>query len=490
MVRSRPDNRCRNPSLNGYSKRSRALRGSAFPPRLFRPKIVLNKKPPLLAEVGVFSYAWYNLGYPALKRQLINKSVKNDPQKNGMKNYPSNKYSIAVFVIFSLLGHLLVMYILALTVPLSFRTPVQPFSAEFVTHNSTFKTPSIKAGKTGQASTEPSRKTPHLNEKKRTSEKTANSAGSPKNFTRPQEHDSVHEPASKPSLTPGDQVLSASSQGTQVNSGPDDSTRNNDTSSHIPLAIDNERGKGPVRNAGEFLATKKEKLTYRISLLKIPVGTAVMEAANNNGELRITIKITSNAVFSAVYPVDDLVETRMIKGNYLLTRVRQSEGSYRGDFGFTLMLREHKAFWVDRLANRYNYQPLPVDDVMDAVSGFYFLRNRDLKVGKSVELHLFDSNEYSPTTIEVLRRERVSLPGGDEVDALVLHPLFKTAGFFRRTGDIMIWLTDDQFRVPVRLETFISLGKVTAELIAAESAPEEYVTEKKVPVNLPDKSNR
>jgi hypothetical protein len=194
-----------------------------------------------------------------------------------------------------------------------------------------------------------------------------------------------------------------------------------------------------------------------------------MEAINNDGELRISVKITSNAVLSAIYPVDDLVETRMIKGNYLLTRVRQKEGSYRGDFGFTLFLREHKAFWVDRLANRYDYQPLPGDDVMDAVTGFYFLRNQELEVGKGVLLHLFDSNEYSPTTVEVLRRERIDLPGSREVDTLVLHPLFKTAGFFRRTSDIMIWLSDDQFRVPVRMETFITLGKVTAELIAAEA---------------------
>ncbi|MRR56154.1 MAG: DUF3108 domain-containing protein [Deltaproteobacteria bacterium] len=286
-------------------------------------------------------------------------------------------------------------------------------------------------------------------------------------------------------MTPGDQNPTASRETLEI-SEPDNGKRINYSYSHIPLAIDYERYKGPVRDTEEFIVTKKEKLTYRISLLKIPVGTAVMEATNSNGEFRVSITISSNTVFSAVYPVDDRVETRMIKGNYLLTRVRQSEGNYRSDFGFTLMLREHKAFWVDRLANSYNYVPLPVDDVMDAVSGFYFLRNRILEVGNSVELHLFDSNEYSPTTVEVLRKDRISLPGGDEVDALVLHPLFKTAGFFRRTGDIMIWLTDDQFHVPVRLETFISLGKVTAELIAVESEEEENVTEKNVPGFSPD----
>ena len=198
-----------------------------------------------------------------------------------------------------------------------------------------------------------------------------------------------------------------------------------------------------------------------------------MEASNKDGELRITTRITSNAVFSAIYPVDDLIETRMIKGNYLLTRVRQSEGSYRGDFGFTLMLREHQAFWVDRLTNRDNYQPLPVDDVMDAVSGFYFLRNRDLEVGKSELLHLFDSNEYSPTsggsaapgTYRPARRQGGEHPGSST------HSL-KPRRFFRRTGDIMIWLSDDKFRVPVRVETFITLGKVTAELVSAESEQE------------------
>jgi len=408
-----------------------------------------------------------------------------------MKNYPNKKYPIALFVLVSLLAHLVVIYVLVPDGPLTFSAPVQPLSAILVTFNSAGAPPAFKAGKTGPITTTLYRqRTPHLRERGIKSEKLAQGVGAPQNFPQPQEHAIVHEPASVPPLPPDEQNASVNSGEDQKIAGPEDGSRKNFVHSHIPLAIDYERYKGPVRVAEEFLATKKEKQTYQISLLKIPVGTAVMEASNNNGELRITIRITSNSVFSAVYPVNDLVETRMIKGNYLLTRVRQSEGNYRGDFGFTLMLREHKAFWVDRLANRYNYQPMPVDDVMDAVSGFYFLRNRDLEVDNSVELHLFDSNEYSPTTVEVLRRERINLPGGNEVDALVLHPLFKTAGFFRRTGDIMIWLTDDKFRVPVRLETFITLGKVTAELISAESEQEENVKEKNVPGNLPDKSDR
>jgi len=399
----------------------------------------------------------------------------------GMKKYLNKNCSVALFIVLSLVAHLFVMYLLVLTGPLSFSAPVQPLSAVFVTLKSAVATPAFKTEKAEQVSTTPQQKTPRSSAKEQKSEKSTSETGSPQNFAQPREQRLAQEPASIPTLISGEQNPLATSRETQEISGPDAGNRKIPSDNHIPLAIDYERYKGPVRDTGEFLATNKETLTYRISALKIPVGTAVMEATNNNGELRITIRITSNAVLSTVYPVDDLVETRMIKGNYLLTRVRQSEGNYRGDFGFTLMLREHKAFWVDRLANSYNYVPLPVDDVMDAVSGFYFLRNSKFEVGNSVELHLFDSNEYSPTMVEVLRRERIALPGGNEIDALVLHPLFKTAGFFRRTGDILIWLSDDKFRVPVRLETFISLGKVTAELIAAESEQEMNVPEKNLP---------
>ncbi len=227
-----------------------------------------------------------------------------------------------------------------------------------------------------------------------------------------------------------------------------------------------------IRRGDEFVPLAREKLTYRIILYGVPVGTAVMDATNRNGEVRISTRITSNPFISGIYPVDVSVDTRLIKGNYLLTRIRQHEGEFTGDSGFTLMLREKNAFWVDRLHNRYANHPLPRDDVMDLVSGFYYLRSQPLAVGKQVLLHLFDSKEYAATSVDILRREQLHLRGFREVDTLVVHPLLKTAGFFRRTGDILIWLTDDLYRVPVRMETSIALGRVTAELVSAEGERE------------------
>jgi hypothetical protein len=225
----------------------------------------------------------------------------------------------------------------------------------------------------------------------------------------------------------------------------------------------------PLRKARDFLATDRERLTYRISMMGIPVGSAELEAGQENGEVRITLRIQSNAAISELYPVDDRVETRHIGGNFILCRIRQREGSFRGDRGFTLFLRDKSVFWIDRLKNLSITEPLPNSAVVDVLSGLYYLRNQTLEVRKPVILQLFDSNHYAATPVEVVRRERLKLPGLREVDTLLIQPHLRTDGIFRRTGNILVWLTDDRNKVPVKVETLIPLGKVTAELVSAES---------------------
>ena len=225
----------------------------------------------------------------------------------------------------------------------------------------------------------------------------------------------------------------------------------------------------PIRSADEFLASDRETLSYRISMLGIPVGTGELSATQEKSEVRINLSIRSNAAISRLYPVDDWVETRLIGGDFILGRIRQQEGSFRGDRGFTLFLRDKKVFWIDRLKNRSLLESLPNGEVVDILSGLYYLRRQPLEVGKSVTLQLFDSNRYAPTTVAVLRKERLTLPGMREVDTLLVQPQLKTEGIFQRTGDILVWLTDDENKAPVKVETRISLGKVTAELVSART---------------------
>jgi hypothetical protein len=223
-----------------------------------------------------------------------------------------------------------------------------------------------------------------------------------------------------------------------------------------------------LRTAAEFTTTQREQLNYRISLMGMPVGIAELEAKNVKGEINISLKVKSTPAISAVYPVDDLIETRHIAGNFIITKIRQQEGSFKSHRGFTLFLRDKSVFWMDLLRNRTSRETIPNSEVLDLMSAFYYLRNRPLRVGTIEELHVYDSDTYTRVPVEVLRREETALPAFRHANTIVIKPFLKTDGIFKRTGEVTIWLTDDEYHVPVRLETSIPLGKITAELVSSQ----------------------
>lgn len=224
----------------------------------------------------------------------------------------------------------------------------------------------------------------------------------------------------------------------------------------------------PLRTAGEFLSSDSEKIHYRISLLGVPVGSAELEAKKENNEVRISLRVSSNSVIASIYPVDDLIVTRHIGGNFILSTIRQQEGAFKSDRGFTIFLRDKNVFWIDRLTNRSVRESIPNSNVVDLLSGFYYLRNRPLMVGSTETLQIYDSDRYTELPVDILRREKIILPGLRQVDTLVIQPKLTTEGIFRRTGEVLIWVTDDKFRVPVKFVTSIALGQVTAELVSSD----------------------
>jgi len=229
----------------------------------------------------------------------------------------------------------------------------------------------------------------------------------------------------------------------------------------------------PRLRAGDFMTAQHEKLSYLISLHGLPVGSAELEAQHEKGVTTITLRVRSNELISGMFPVDDLVETRHIDGLFIMTRIRQQEGSFRSDEMFTINLGKKRVSWVDFVGNRSLKMAVPTEDVLDTLSGIYYLRNLPLQVGSTETLHIYDSETYAEVPVEILRREELRLPNLTTVATLVVRPLQNTAGIFRRTGEILIWMTDDDHRVPVRIVTSVALGQVTAELVAAESKPSE-----------------
>jgi hypothetical protein len=216
-----------------------------------------------------------------------------------------------------------------------------------------------------------------------------------------------------------------------------------------------------------MLKSKKEKLSFNIYWFGIYVGSAVFEAVNDKDVLRITSRANSAPIISTFYTVEDFAESLIIKGRAAHFRIKQHEGRYKSDKETIFDVSKGKITYFDYRKKKENEHSLN-GVVWDVISGFYFLRAQPLTVGRSVYVDVFDSNKLLKAEVSVLRREKITVSGRGEVHTVVVKPDLRSEGLFHKKGDIFIWLTDDEVRIPVKVETKVSIGRVVAELKNSE----------------------
>jgi hypothetical protein len=65
--------------------------------------------------------------------------------------------------------------------------------------------------------------------------------------------------------------------------------------------------------------------------------------------------------------------------------------------------------------------------------------------------------------VRVLGRETIKTPAG-KFNCVVIEPLLKAGGIFKNNGRLVIWLTDDERRMPVLMKSKVAIGSVKVVL--------------------------
>jgi hypothetical protein len=113
--------------------------------------------------------------------------------------------------------------------------------------------------------------------------------------------------------------------------------------------------------------------------------------------------------------------------------------------------------------------PIPLW-VQDVLSSLYYLRTKDLEVGKSVMVDAHSGDKAWPLKVNVLRKEKVKVPAG-EFECFVVEPVIREGtGIFQAKGKLWVWMTADKKKIPVLMRSKIAVGSIEALL-----------TEKKMP---------
>lgn len=116
----------------------------------------------------------------------------------------------------------------------------------------------------------------------------------------------------------------------------------------------------------------------------------------------------------------------------------------------------------------------------DNLSALYALRNETLKVGDALTYLVFESKKNWELIIEVIAQEDIEVKAG-RFRTLVVHPKLKFEGIFRRKGELHVYMTDDQWHIPVLMKSKVKIGNIDAELVRFTLGG----SEKEIPSMLP-----
>ncbi|MDP4175133.1 MAG: DUF3108 domain-containing protein [Bacteroidota bacterium] len=236
-----------------------------------------------------------------------------------------------------------------------------------------------------------------------------------------------------------------------------------------------QNSKGGTNNA-EFRRVENsafkvgEKLTFDVKYGFVKAGVATMEVPRSKkisgrDVFQVTFQVMSVPSFDWFYKVRDRYETYLDIDGLFPWRFEQHirEGGYSRDFSAFFDQRKGKA---RTSGGEYNV-PKYVNDI---VSAFYLTRTFNfakMKPGERVHLENFYDNKVFPLDVLYHGKEKVSVAAGT-FNCFIVEPLVKEGGLFKSEGNILIWLSDDMLKIPVKVKTKVVVGSIDAELTAFE----------------------
>lgn len=210
-----------------------------------------------------------------------------------------------------------------------------------------------------------------------------------------------------------------------------------------------------------------ERLVFDVNYGFVTAGEAVLaitgsEKIGNRKCYRVEVNITSVPSFSLFYKVEDRYLTFIDMESLAPWRFEQHirEGSYRRDF--VAEFDQHKGTATTTDGGSFE-TPQYVHDIMSA---FYYVRALDLRgrqKGDQIVLQNFYKDKTYELVVKFLGRQELEVAAGT-FKTVVVEPLVREGGLFKSEGRIVVWLTDDDRKLPVRVNTKVVIGSIDTEL--------------------------
>ncbi|KYG60315.1 hypothetical protein AZI85_12635 [Bdellovibrio bacteriovorus] len=221
-----------------------------------------------------------------------------------------------------------------------------------------------------------------------------------------------------------------------------------------------------------------EEVVHDVHYFKVSAGELRLKVepfamVNNRKSYTFAIEIKTSKLFNSFYSVDDRVET-FVDFEDLVPRVFQLHVKESKQLREAKMLfdteKNTATFWEKKVTKedgeeekRQQWDILPF--TQNVYSAVYYMRNFQWETGKEYAFRVANDNENLVFSGKAIRREVLDTELGP-MKAIVIQPNIVLKGKFKPIGDNFIWLSDDDRKYVLRIESKIKIGTLVSEVVS------------------------
>lgn len=230
--------------------------------------------------------------------------------------------------------------------------------------------------------------------------------------------------------------------------------------------------------------TTGEELKYRVHYGFINAGTATMKIDNKihmiNGRPSYKVDVfgKSTGVFDVFTKIRDnwgaYIDTAAILPHRGYRNIE--EGKYRKYEVTDFDHKKNKAemSWLDKNSKKVKEKKSfeTPEDVLDIVSGYYFLRTLDYskyKKGDIITLDAFFDEEIYDFQIKYSGKESLNTAVG-KINSIVLTPVIPENKLFDGENSISVWISDDSNKIPLKIKADMFVGAVEIDIMSYKNS--------------------
>jgi hypothetical protein len=228
----------------------------------------------------------------------------------------------------------------------------------------------------------------------------------------------------------------------------------------------------PTISNGAIPFKEGEILTYHFywGIFMVGRGTFEVKREEKTRNYIFDLRVKSNDFISSIYPVDSIYTSffhpkKLRSVRFLQDRKEGTSRYWEDTFFYDAMTLASTQSYI---SGETKWFEIPKAGVQDKLSTVYYMRTLNWDDRESAKIVIGNDKKNYEVEMKKVLREILSTDDFKDIPTFVVEPNMEYMSGYVKKGKMTVWVSDDTFKVPIRVISKLPVGAIRAELVRVE----------------------